>query len=400
MKHAYRYRFYPIAEQAHLLNRTFGCVRLVWNELLALRKERWLRERRGLTYCQASALLTALKQRPDRTFLNEVSSVPLQQVLRPQDRALSAFFAKQARYPKFKSRQGRQAAEFTASGFRLKDGHLFLAKLKAPLAVRWSRPLPPGAVPSTVTVTRDAAGRWFVSLLVEDPGVTPLAPLAETVGVDLGLTDFAVLSTGERMAHPKHYNRHMARLAREQRRLSRKQKGSANRRKAKAKVARAHARVVDARRDFLHKLSTDLIRRFQRIAVEDLKVAGMVRNRSLARAIATSGWAEFRAQLAYKAEWYGRTLVVVDRYCPSSKTCSGCGWLREHLDLATRAWSCPACGARHDRDLNAAINLNAAAGRAVNVCGADVRPGHGTFRVGPLAAKQKCRVVRPGIPSL
>jgi len=400
MKRAYCYRLYPTPEQAHLLNRTFGCVRLVWNRILALRQERWQKEHRGLTYCQANAVLTSLKQAPDLAFLNEVSSVPLQQALRHQDQAFSAFFAKRARYPRFKRRQGRQAAEFTASGFRLKDGRLFLAKLKAPLDVRWSRPLPPGAVPSTVTVSRDAAGRWQVSLLVEDLTMVPLAPVAETVGVDLGLTDFAVLSNGEHIAHPKHYERRMARLARAQRSLSRKQKGSANRKKARAKVARAHAKIAGARRDFLHKLSTDLIRRFQRIAVEDLNVAGMVRHRSLARAIATSGWAEFRAQLAYKAQWYGRTLVVVDRFFPSSKTCSACGMLRAHLDLGTRAWSCPTCGVRHDRDLNAAMNLDTAAGRAVQVCGADVRPGHGTFRVRQLAGKQKSQVAKPGIPFL
>jgi len=180
MKRAYCYRFYPTPEQAHLLNRTFGCVRLVWNRLLARRKERWQQERRGLTYCQANALLTAMKRQPDLAFLNEVSSVPLQQALRHQETAFSAFFAKRAKYPRFKKRQGRQAAELTASGFRLKEGRLFLAKMKTPLEVRWSRPLPPGCVPSTVTVTRDPAGRWQVSLLVEDTLVLPLEPVTAT----------------------------------------------------------------------------------------------------------------------------------------------------------------------------------------------------------------------------
>ena len=397
MKRAYRYRFYPTRDQAHLLNRTFGCVRVVWNQTLQTREELYRSERRSLSYGQASTHLTALKRQPDFQFLNEVSSVPLQQCLRHQQDAYAALFARRARHPRRKHRHGRQAAEFTRSGFKWEQGRLTLAKMKAPLDLRWSRPLPPGAVPSTVTVSRDAAGRWHVSLLVEDPTVTVLPQAPSEVGVDLGLKDFAVLSTGERIPHPKHYQRRLATLARLQRRLSRKRKGSANRGKARAKVAKAHARVADARRDFLHKLSTDLIRRFQMIVVEDLGVSGLVRNRRLAQSIATSGWSEFLSQLGYKAEWYGRTVVQVDRFYPSSKTCSACGHKLDHLDLGTRSWQCPGCGTRHDRDHNAAQNL-LAAGRAVPVCGVGVRPEHGVIRVGRSAVKQKSLAVRPGIP--
>jgi putative transposase len=398
MKRAFRYGFYPTREQAHLLNRTFGCVRVVWNETLRTSDARWKAGGSRLTYRLASSHLTDLKKRPEFQFLNEVSSVPLQQGLRHQEAAFTSFFAKRARHPRFKGRSGRQSAEFTSSAFRWKEGQLTLAKMKEPLAIRWSRPLPLETVPSTVTVSRDASGRWHVSLLLEDTTVVPLPVVAETVGVDLGLKDFAVLSTGERIAHPKHYQRKLATLTRRQRQLSRKKKGGANRKKAQAKVARAHAHVVDARRDFLHKLSTDLVRRFQRISVEDLNVAGMVRNPYLAQSIATSGWAEFRMQLFYKCQWYGRTFVQVDRFFPSSKTCSTCGRVLDHLDLGTRAWTCPECGTRHDRDINAAINIDLAAGRAERVCGADVRPRHGAIHIGQSALKQKTSVAKPGIP--
>jgi putative transposase len=369
---------------------------VVWNQTLQTREELYRSERRNLTYGQASTHLTTLKRQPVFRFLNEVSSVPLQQCLRHQQDAYAAFFAMRSRHPRRKYRHGRQAAEFTRSGFKWEQGRLTLAKMKAPLDLRWSRPLPAGAVPSTVTVSRDAAGRWHVSLLVEDLTVMVLPQAPSEVGVDLGLKDFAVLSSGERIPHPKHYQRRLATLARLQRRLGRKRKGSANRRKARAKVAKAHARVADARRDFLHQLSTDLIRRFQLIVVEDLGISGLVRNRRLAQSIATSDWSEFVGQLGYKAEWYGRTAVQADRFYPSSKTCSACGHKLDHLDLGTRTWTCPGCGTRHDRDHNAAKNL-LAAGRAVHVCGAGVRPEHGMIRVGRSAMKQKSLVVRPGI---
>ena len=205
-----------------------------------------------------------------------------------------------------------------------------------------------------MTVSRDPAGRWFVVLHADVAGPEPLPVSGESVGVDLGLKDFAVLSTGEHIPRPRHMERHERRLKRYQRRLARCQKGSANRQKAKAKVARQHARVADARRDFLHKTSTDLVRRFDGIAVEDLAVRNMVRNRSLAKAISRTGWAEFRAFLAYKAERNGRELAAVDRWYPSSQTCSSCGHLLASLSLGTRSWVCPGCGVLHQRDVNLA----------------------------------------------
>lgn len=384
-----------------MLARTFGCIRVVWNRTLDERHRAYHAEGRSVGYAETDRNLTAMKKRDGMEWLSEVSSVPLQQALRHQHAAFQAFFAKRSRYPRFKSRQGRQSATYTRSAFSWRDGRLKLAKMAEPLAIVWSRPLPEGTVPTTVTVSRDASGRWHVSILVDDPSVQPLPEAGSTVGVDLGLKDFAVLSTGEHIPHPRHYHRKQQRLARYQRMMARKQRGSSNRAKAKVKVARAHARVTDARRDFLHKTSTDLIRRFDVVSVEDLNVAGMVRNRSLAKSIATSGWAEFRSMLDYKAAWYGRRVAVIDRWYPSSKTCSACGHLLAALSLGTRHWSCPSCGTRHDRDWNAAKNIDAA-GRAVaregEACGAGVRHG-GQPPVQP-AVKQELPAARSRIHAL
>ena len=345
-----------------MLARTFGCVRVVWNRTLADRRAVYAAEKRSVSYGEASAALTGWKRRPELEWLAEVSAVPLQQTLRHQQAAFAGFFAKRSRYPRFKSRDGRQAAEYTRSGFRIRDGQLWLAKASEPLPVVWSWPdVDLEALdPTSVTVSREPDGRYFVSFAAEVPDPALLPPTGRAVGVDVGLRTFAVLSTGERVAHPRTMARHEQRLKRYQRRLARTQRESANRAKARVKVARAHSRVRDARRDFLHKTSTALVRRFDVIAVEDLNVAGMVGNRSLAKAISETGWGTFREFLTYKAQRAGRRLAVVDRWYPSSKTCSVCGHRLAVLSLGTRHWQCPDCGTRHDRDLNAAKNILAA----------------------------------------
>ncbi len=373
VRRAYKYRFYPIPEQAEELSRTFGCVRKVYNLALAARTEAWYQRQERVSYVQSSAMLTEWKRSEDLAYLNEVSSVPLQQALRHLQGAFVAFWEKRALYPGFKCRKrSRPSAEYTRSAFRWRDGRLTLAKMEAPLNIRWSRPLPEGAKPSTVTVSRDPAGRWFVSLLCECP-VKPHPASDATVGVDAGITSLATLSTGEKVANPRHERRDRARLALVQRRLARKQKGSVNREKARVKVARVHARIADRRRDFLHKLTTRLVRENQAVVIEDLSVRNMVRSHSLARAISDAAWADLRGMLEYKCDWYGRDLVVIDRWYPSSKTCSACGYLAASLPLNVREWDCANCGARHDRDINAARNIRAA-GLAVLACGAGVRP--------------------------
>jgi putative transposase len=396
VKRAFKFRFYPSPEQADLLNRTFGCVRKVYNLALQARTEGWYQRQERVNYNATSAMLTAWKKSEDLAFLNEVSSVPLQQCLRHLQGAFSAFWEKRARYPRFKSkRKSRASAEFTASAFRFTDGELTLAKMSAPLDIVWSRPLPEGQSPSTVTVSRDSAGRWFVSLLCQDTPA-PMPATTQAVGLDAGLDHLITLSTGEKIANPRHERTDRLRLAKAQRELARKDKGSANRAKARLKVARVHARIGDRRRDHLHKLTTRLVRENQTLVIEDLAVRNMVRNHSLARAISDAAWHDFRAMLTYKAQWYGRDLIVIDRWYPSSKLCSACAAIADKMPLNVRKWTCR-CGTTHDRDVNAARNI-LAAGLAVSACGAGIRPQRGKLRPGQQAVKQETRRATTGIP--
>ncbi|MEV4381091.1 RNA-guided endonuclease TnpB family protein [Streptosporangium sp. NPDC049644] len=359
VKRAFKFRFHPTPEQASELARTFGCARLVYNKALEHRTRAYTQEGRKISYVESSAALTARKKTDDLAFLNEVSSVPLQQVLRHLQAAFTNFFAKRAKYPTFKSRKkSRASAEYTRSAFRWKNGQITLAKMNGPLNVVWSRPLPEGAEPSTVTVSKDAAGRWFVSILCED-AIRPLEPTTSAVGVDAGTTALATLSTGEKIVNPGHERADRRKLAKAQRNLSRKEKGSANRRKAKLVVARVYARITDRRRDHLHKFTTRLVRENQTVVIEDLTVRNMVKNHKLARAISDASWREMRGMLEYKAQWYGRELLVVDRWFPSSKLCSACGTLHDKMPLGVRQWVC-GCGTTHDRDVNAAKNILAA----------------------------------------
>lgn len=321
-------------------------------------------------YTQASARLTALKKEPEFAWLNDVSSVPLQQALRHQQAGLSNFFAGRARYPTFKSKRHKQAATLTDAAFKYRDGRLYMAKSKAPLDVRWSRPLP--SVPSTVTVSKDAAGRYFVSCLCEsEPASLPLT--SSMVGIDVGLKDVFVTDSGFRSGNPRHTAKYAARLALLQRRLSKKAKGSKNRARARLKVARLHAKIADCRMDALHKATRKLINENQVVCVESLKVKNMLRNPSLSKAIADAGWSEFVRQLRYKGEWAGRSVVAIEQFFPSSKRCSRCGFTMKKMPLDVRKWHCPECGADHDRDINAARNIKAA-GLAVLACGEPVIP--------------------------
>ena len=398
MRTGYKVRAYPDPEQAAALRRTFGCVRLVWNRTLAARQQRYTVEQRSTSYRETDAALTAWKKTDDLSFLSEVSSVPLQQALRHQHAAFQSFFAKVGRYPRFKNRDSRQSAHYTRSAFRIKADGLWLAKSVAPLRVAWSWPDVDLTTldPTMVVVSRDPDDRWYVTFAVDVPDPAPLPPTGRTVGVDVGLKDFAVLSTGERIGNPHHLAKRERNLARYQRRMARCQRGSANRSKAKVKVARAHSKVRAARTDFLHKTSTALVRRFDRIGVEDLAVRNMVRNRHLSKAISDAGWGTFRAMVEYKAERAGRTVVAIDRWYPSSKTCSTCGYLLTTLALGTRHWTCPGCRTLHDRDINAAKNIDKAAGLVASASGGPVRPGQATAGRGPV--KEEPPRVTAGIP--
>ena len=372
IKRAYRFRFYPSTEQELILARTFGCARFAYNHMLRLRTDAWMQRQERIGYHESSAALTALKKQPEYAWLNEVSSVPVQQALRHLQTAFANFFAKRNRYPQFKRKDGPQSAEYTTSAFKWDGQAIKLAKMGAPLDVRWSRQIPKAAKVTTVTVSKDAAGRYFVSLLCDD-SVASKPEADGKVGVDLGLTHFAILSTGEKVAAPNTFRKNEAKLAKLQRRLAKKTRGSNRRNKAKLKVAKLHAKIADSRRDFLHKLSTRLINENQVIAIESLSVSNMQKNRRLSKSISDAGWSEFVRQLEYKAHWYGRELVGIDKWFPSSKRCSDCGYTAPKMPLNVRQWACPECGVIHDRDVNAARNV-LAAGLAASARGEAVSP--------------------------
>ena len=372
IKRAYRFRFYPSPEQELILARTFGCARFAYNHMLRLRTDAWMQRQERIGYHESSAALTALKKQPEYAWLNEVSSVPVQQALRHLQTAFANFFAKRNRYPQFKRKDGPQSAEYTTSAFKWDGQSLKLAKMDAPLDVRWSRQIPKAAKVTTVTVSKDAAGRYFVSLLCDD-AVAAKPEASSKVGIDLGLTHFAILSTGEKVAAPNTFRKNEAKLAKLQRRLAKKTKGSNRRKKAKLKVAKLHAKIADSRRDFLHKLSTRLINENQVIAIESLSVSNMQKNRRLSKSISDAGWSEFVRQLEYKAHWYGRELIGIDKWYPSTKRCSECGYTVPKMPLNVRQWACPECGVIHDRDVNAARNV-LAAGLAASARGEAVSP--------------------------
>ncbi|MFI0965930.1 RNA-guided endonuclease InsQ/TnpB family protein [Streptomyces sp. NPDC021080] len=386
MQLRYSFRLYPDAGQRTALARAFGCARVVFNDAVRAREDA---RRAGQPFPTAGEvsrkLITEAKRTAERCWLGEVSAVVLQQSLRDAEAAYRNFFASlkgtrkgpRLGAPRFKSRKDtRQSIRFTANArWNITgSGRLNLPKIGA-VRVKWSRTLP--AVPTSVTVIKDSAGRYFASFVVgTDPAedAVRMPDTDQTVGIDLGLMHFAVLSDGTKIDSPRFLRRAEKKLKKAQRELSRKQKGSKNRAKARLKVARAHAKAADARRDFLHQFSTRLIRENQAIGVEDLSVAGLARTR-LAKSVHDAGWAQFVNMLAYKAARYGRTLVKIGRFEPTSQTCSTCRVKDGPKPLNIREWTCTACGTHHDRDHNAALNIKTAAGLAASACGAPVRPG-------------------------
>ena len=377
----YNFRLYPAPGQRSALAKAFGCARVVFNDGLRARQDAHAAGLPYVTDAEMSARLTAAKSTPERAWLGEVSSVVLQQSLADLNTAYRNFFAsakgkrkgRKVAPPRFRSRKDRrQAIRFTANArFKiLPGGKLRLPKI-GDVPVRWSRDLP--SAPSSVTVIMDAAGRYFASFVVE-AGEDPLPGLAADVGIDLGLTHFAVMSDGRKVASPKFLRRAERNLRKAQKALSRKVKGSSNRNKARIKVARQHAKVADSRRDWQHKLSTEIIRDNQAVYVEDLCVAGLGRTR-LAKSVHDAGWSAFTSMLEYKARRHGRTFIRTGRWEPTSQVCSACGVKDGPKPLSVREWTCAACGVTHDRDVNAARNILALGRRErLNACGGDVRP--------------------------
>jgi putative transposase len=381
----YRYRIEPTEVQRQWLARTFGCARVVFNDAIKCRDEAY-RGGEKITPTEVQRrVITQAKTCEERAWLSEVASVALVQSVRDAHRAFSNFFdsvkgrrrGRKVGRPRFKSRKNnRQSFRLTRNGFGLRsDGRLYLAKI-GEVRVRWSRDLP--SEPSSVTITREPDGHYYASFVVEvEP--TPLPVIEREAGIDLGITRLATIAdtTGRRtdVANPRHLVRKQRKLARWEREKSRRAKGSANRAKTRRKVAIQHGKVTRARRDYHHKQALNLVRENQAVYVEDLNIVGMVRNRRLARAIHDAGWAQFVRLIEEKAEKYGRTVHKVNRWLPSSKTCSTCGHVMAEMPLKVREWTCPPCGATHDRDDNAARNI-LAAGRAerLNACGAGVSP--------------------------
>ncbi len=391
----YNFRVYPSPGQRESLARAFGCARVVFNDGLRLREAA---RAAGEPYIPDAELqrrvITEAKRTPEREWLADVSSVVLVQAVGDLHKAYRNWFdalsgrrkGRRVGHPRFRSKRGRQSIRLTRNGFSLRsDGKLYAAKV-GDLDVRWSRQLP--GVPSSVTLTLDPSGRHYASFVV-DVEPAPLPETARECGIDLGLAHFATLDDGAKVDNPRFLRTAERRLARAQRALCRKKKGSANRAKARLRVATLHARVADTRRDWLHKTSTAIIRDNQAAYVEDLPVAGLARTRT-AKSVHDAGWAMFVSMLEYKAARYGRAVVRVGRFFPSSQVCSACGVQDGPKPLAVRAWTCPACGVTHDRDANAAKNIKTegrkvAAGRkpgagtrreaeTVNACGAQVRP--------------------------
>ena len=365
MKARYNYRIYPKPNQIQPLAQAFGCARVVWNDALWLYKKASI-EGQPMPKDVDKLVITQAKKTPERAWLKEVSNIVLQQSFRDLQTAWNNYFSslkgKRKGFPvgrpKFKKKQSRQAIRFRKGGFRVASNSVFLAKIgHIPLVV--SRPLP--SEPSSVTIIKDCAGRYFASFVVERPET--IAPQTDnSVGIDLGLTHFAILSNGEKVENPRLHKKMLRRLKKANRQLSRARQESRRRQRRQLKLAKLHAQVKDQRTDFLHKLTTRLVRENQALAVEDLNVSGLVKNRQLARAISDAGWAKFKTMLAAKCEQYGRELTIVDRWYPSSQLCSNCGESGGRKELNVREWECLYCNSVHDRDINAAINLRDAGG--------------------------------------
>jgi putative transposase len=381
MRLRYSYRAYPTPGQRTALAKAFGCARVVFNDGLRARQEAFAAGLPYVTDSELSARLTKSKATSERAWLGEVSAVILQQALVDLNIAYRNFFASANAQrkgpmigpPRYRSRKDkRQAIRFTRNAkFSITlGGKLRLPKI-GDIRVRWSRPLP--SAPSSVTLIRDAAGRYFASFVVEvEPG--PLPKTESVIGIDLGLSHFAVLSNGRKIASPRFLRRAEKKLRRAQRSLSRKQEGSRNQKRARGRVARVHAQVTDARREFHHQLSTALIRENQAVAVEDLAVKGLGRTH-LAKSIYDAGWSAFVRMLEYKAQRYERSFYRIGRFEPTTQVCSSCGAKDGPKGLGIRTWQCRRCGVWLDRDINAAVNVARAAGLAVTACGAQVRPG-------------------------
>jgi len=360
LKSRYQLRFYPTPGQRQSLARLFGCVRVVWNDALGLCKHS---DKLPKNSELQKICITQAKQTKQRQWLEQVSVVALQQSIADLGVAFNNFFqsrsgkrkGKKVNSPRFKRKTNRQTAKFTKRGFKVKASKVYLAKI-GDVKIKWSRPLP--SEPSSVTVIKDCAGRYFLSFVVEvEPEIKP--PKNPSIGIDLGLNTFAACSNGERI-HSPDYSQLYRKLKREGRRLAKRERGSKRRERMRCRVAKLNCRIRDKRKDFLHKLSTKVVDENQVIALEDLNVGGMLKNRKLSRAISQAGWSEFRSLCEGKACNHNRDFRVISRWEPTSQVCSECGYRWGKIDLSIRTIVCINCGVEHDRDDNASVNIEQA----------------------------------------